>query len=61
MEEITYDKGVAWRGLMKAQEEVVKIPGAFLVKAFVTGELNDLHPQRKAPLGKMIAELLYKL
>lgn len=61
MEEITYDKGVAWRGLMKAQEEVVKIPGAFLVKAYGTGELNDLHPQRKAPLGRMIAEILYKL
>lgn len=58
MEEISYDGGVAWRGLMKAQEKVTDIPGAFLVRAYGTGELNDLHPQRKAPLGAMIAETI---
>ncbi len=56
MEEISYDGGKAWRGLMAAQEQCTSIPGFFLVKSYGTGELNDLHPQRKAPIGAKIAE-----
>lgn len=61
MEEITYDKGVAWRGLMAAQEECTDIPGFYLVKSYGTGELNDLHPQRKEPIGEKIAAIVATL
>ncbi|MBO4904531.1 MAG: hypothetical protein J5367_04850 [Lachnospiraceae bacterium] len=58
MEEISYDGGKAWRGLMKAQEECRNIPGFFLIKSYGWGELNDLHPQRKEPIGKAIADVI---
>ena len=60
MEEISYDGGKAWRGLMAAQAKCTGIPGFFLVRSYGTGELNDLHPQRKEPVGKMIAEVIRK-
>ncbi len=58
MEEISYDGGKAWRGLMAAQEKCTGIPGFFLVTSYGTGELNDLHPQRKEPVGAAIAEVI---
>lgn len=58
MEEISNDGGKAWRALMRAQEECLSIEDAHMVKAYGYGELNDLHPQRKAPIGEAIAELL---
>ncbi|MCR5688025.1 MAG: sialate O-acetylesterase [Lachnospiraceae bacterium] len=58
MEEISYDGGRAWRGLMAAQESCMDIPGFYLVKSYGTGELNDLHPQRKEPIGKAIADVI---
>ena len=61
MEEVSYDHGMAWRGLQAAQEECVKIPGCYLVKAFGCGELNDIHPQRKEPIGKDIADIISSL
>ena len=61
MEEVSYDHGRAWRGLQSAQEECVKIPGCYLVKAFGCGELNDIHPQRKEPVGKDIADIIMAL
>lgn len=61
MEEITYDRGKAWRGLVKAQEQCTSIPGFYLVRSYGTGELNDLHPQRKEPIGEMIADIIASL
>ncbi|MBR6159713.1 MAG: hypothetical protein IKQ40_05370, partial [Lachnospiraceae bacterium] len=61
MEEISYDGGKAWRGLRAAQESCTDIPGFYLVDAYGTGELNDLHPQRKEPIGEMIARTILKL
>ena len=61
MEEITYDGGKAWRGLVAAQEDCTDIPGFYLIRSYGTGELNDLHPQRKAPVGQKIAETITKL
>ncbi len=61
MEEVSYDCGRAWRGLMAAQELCRGIPGFYLVRSYGTGELNDLHPQRKEPIGKMIADIVEKL
>lgn len=58
MEEISYDGGKAWRCLMAAQESCTSIPGFYLVKSYGTGELNDLHPQRKEPLGAAIADVI---
>lgn len=61
MEEISYDGGKAWRGLRQAQESCRDIPGFYLVDAYGTGELNDLHPQRKEPIGGMIARTILNL
>ncbi len=61
MEEVSYDGGKAWRGLMEAQEKCTDIPGFYLVKAYGTGELNDLHPQRKEPIGEKIAATVISL
>ena len=61
MEEVSFDGGMAWRGLMAAQEECENLPGFYLVKSYGTGELNDLHPQRKEPIGKDIAEVIASL
>ena len=61
MEENTFDHGEAWRGLMAAQEECRDIPGAYLVRAYGCGELNDIHPQRKEPIGKGIADIISSL
>ena len=55
MEEVSYDHGEAWRGLMAAQESCTGLPGFYLVRSYGTGELNDLHPQRKEPIGEKIA------
>ena len=61
MEEISYDGGKAWRGLMAAQEKCTDIPGFYLVRSYGTGELNDLHPQRKEPIGENIADIIINL
>ena len=61
MEEVSYDHGRAWRALSAAQEECVKIPGCYLVRTFGYGELNDIHPQRKEPVGKSIAAVITSL
>ena len=61
MEEVSFDGGKAWRGLMAAQEKCKDFPGFYLVKSYGTGELNDLHPQRKEPIGKDIAEIIVRL
>ena len=61
MEEVSYDKGKAWRGLMAAQEACRDIPGFYLVRSYGTGELNDLHPQRKEPIGEKIADVIATL
>lgn len=61
MEEITYDGGKTWRALRKVQEACTDIPGFYLVDAYGTGELNDLHPQRKEPIGEKIAETVGRL
>ena len=58
MEEISYDGGKAWRGLMAAQEQCSTYEGCHMVRAYGTGELNDLHPQRKEPLGEAIADVV---
>ncbi|MCR5301637.1 MAG: hypothetical protein K6E49_04290 [Lachnospiraceae bacterium] len=61
MEEISFDHGEGWRGVMAAQEECTSIPGYHLVRSYGCGELNDIHPQRKEPIGRMIAEVLCDL
>ncbi len=61
MEEISYDGGKAWRGLMEAQEKCSTYDGCHMVRSYGTGELNDLHPQRKEPLGKAIADIVSSL
>lgn len=61
MEEVSFDGGKAWRGLMAAQEKCLSFPGFYMVKAYGTGELNDLHPQRKEPIGKAIADIIVTL
>ncbi len=61
MEEVSYDRGKAWRGLMAAQESCTDIPGFFLVRSYGTGELNDLHPERKEPIGEKIAGIVAAL
>ena len=61
MEEISNDGGKAWRALMQAQEECRSIENAHMVKAYGYGELNDLHPQRKAPIGEAIADIICNL
>ena len=58
MEEVSFDHGAGWRGIMAAQEECRDIPDYHLVKAYGYGELNDIHPQRKEPIGAMIAEVI---
>ena len=58
MEEISYDGGKAWRGLMEAQEKCAAYKGCHMIRSYGTGELNDLHPQRKEPLGKAIADVV---
>lgn len=60
MEEISFDHGVGWRGIMAAQEECTSIPGYHLVRSYGWGELNDIHPQRKEPIGRMIADAIRK-
>ncbi len=60
MEEISYDGGKNWRGLRRAQAECTKLPGFYLVDAYGTGELNDLHPQRKEPIGSAIADVIHE-
>ncbi len=61
MEEISFDHGKGWRGLMAAQEECLKIKDAYLVRAYGCGELNDIHPERKEPVGKSIADIITSL
>ena len=61
MEEISYDGGKAWRGLTAAQDKCSDIPGFYLVNTDGTGELNDLHPQRKEPIGEKIAWIVTSL
>lgn len=58
IEEGSYDGGKAWRGLQEAQDKVTDIDGAYIVDAYEYGESNDLHPQRKKPVGRMIAEVI---
>lgn len=58
IEECSYDGGKSWRELQNAQEKVTEIPGAYMVKAYEYGESNDLHPQRKEPIGRMLAEVI---
>ncbi|MCR5592082.1 MAG: sialate O-acetylesterase [Lachnospiraceae bacterium] len=58
MEEVSFDGGKAWRGLMAAQESCKGFPGFYLVRSYGTGELNDLHPQRKEPIGESIAKII---
>ena len=61
MEEISYDGGKAWRALMAAQEQCEAYPDCHMVRSYGTGELNDLHPQRKEPLGKAIADIICRV
>ena len=61
MEEVSYDGGRAWRGLMAAQESCIGFEGFYLVRSYGTGELNDLHPQRKEPIGEEIAKIIASL
>ena len=58
MEEISFDHGVGWRGIMAAQESCRDIRDSHLIKAYGYGELNDIHPQRKEPIGRSIAEVI---
>lgn len=58
VEESSYDSGTAWRNLQKAQEEVENIENAYLIKSFGYGENNDLHPQRKEPIGRALAQTI---
>lgn len=58
MEEISFDHGVGWRGIMAAQESCRDIRDYHLIKAYGYGELNDIHPQRKEPIGRSIAEVI---
>ena len=59
IEEVTYDHGAAWRGMQAAQEECEKLPGCHPVRTYGYGELNDLHPQRKEPVGRKIADIIF--
>lgn len=61
VEESSYDGTRAWRNLQSAQEEVRKLPDAYCVDVFGSGENNDLHPQRKEPVGRAIAEVVIGL
>ncbi len=61
MEEDSYDGGKGWRGLMAAQEDCSDIPGFYLVRSYGSGELNDIHPQRKEPVGEGIAAAIRTL
>ena len=50
-----------WSDMQKVQEACTAIPGVYLVETAGTGEINDLHPQRKKPLGDSIAEIVKTL
>lgn len=58
VEEGSYDGGKAWRALQEAQDKVTEIEGAYIVDAYEYGESNDLHPQCKKPIGRMMAEVI---
>ncbi|SCY35778.1 sialate O-acetylesterase [Lachnospiraceae bacterium XPB1003] len=50
-----------WSDMQKVQEACTAIPGVYLVETAGTGEINDLHPQRKKPIGDRIAEIVKSL
>ena len=50
-----------WSDMQKVQEACTAIPGVYLVETAGTGEINDLHPQRKKPIGDSIAEIVKSL
>ena len=50
-----------WSDMQKVQEACTAIPGVYLVETAGTGEINDLHPQRKKPIGDSIAEIVKTL
>ncbi|MCR5208746.1 MAG: hypothetical protein K6C99_00875 [Lachnospiraceae bacterium] len=50
-----------WSDMQKVQEACTAIQGVYLVETAGTGEINDLHPQRKKPIGDAIAEIVKKI
>ena len=50
-----------WSDMQKVHEACTAIPGVYLVETAGTGEINDLHPQRKKPIGDSIAEIVKTL
>ena len=46
-----------WSHIQEIQEELGEIHDTYMINAFETGEINDLHPQEKQPIGQMLAKI----
>ena len=44
-----------WSNMQAAEDDCGKIPGVYVADGVGTGELNDLHPQRKKELAERVA------
>ena len=53
------DEGsIKWDELKKIQEKIATLPYTYMLVTDGTGEINDLHPQRKKPVGEGFAKLV---
>ena len=51
----SYVKKHDWEDMQKVQEKCALLPYTYMIESVGTGEINDLHPQRKKPLGEALA------
>lgn len=49
--------GDGWNHIRMIQQELCEIHDTYMVDAYETGEINDLHPQEKKPIGQMLAKI----
>ncbi len=56
----TDEKNTHWEDMQSCQRACADIPGTYLVEALETGEINDLHPQRKKEMGELAAAYFLK-
>lgn len=49
-----------WQQMQEAQADLKNLPYTYVLESKGTGEINDLHPQRKKPLGEALAKLVIK-
>ncbi|MCR5283562.1 MAG: hypothetical protein K6E18_09345 [Lachnospiraceae bacterium] len=56
----TDESNTHWEDMQACQRACSDIPFAYLAEAAETGEINDLHPQRKKEIGELAAGYLEK-